>query len=176
MIVVFLDVDGVLNCSQTPARDPHMSGLDRTMVDRVVTLCDRLQQDFGPVGVVISSMWRLWPDRRAVLIHTLSDAGLFRLPHVTLLGGTPTSETWEETVGYVGGGCTTRGGEIRQWLDDHAADDISAYVILDDIADGMRRHRLTERHVMTSWVEGLQDLHVEDAYDRVSRQQQGRLA
>lgn len=104
--VLFLDIDGVVNCMNTSQRhrgaigiDPYMACLVRRIVD--ATGCQ----------VVLSSSWRHFPDGRGEVERQVCP--IFDL--------TPTSAS-----GF-------RGDEIRAWLNGHP--EVTRYAIVDDNSD-----------------------------------------
>lgn len=106
MKVLFLDIDGVVNCETTTQRHRGTIGIDPYMaflVGKIVmdTECE----------VVLSSSWRHWTDGREEV-----ERQVCRLFDVT-----PTIH------GKI------RGEEIEAWLMEHP--DVSTYAILDDDDD-----------------------------------------
>lgn len=106
MKVLFLDIDGVVNCVTTSQRhrgfigiDPYMAALVRRIVD--ATGCQ----------VVLSSSWRHFPDGRKEVEQQVCP----------ILDVTPTSSS-----GF-------RGDEIRVWLNAHP--EVTRYAIVDDNSD-----------------------------------------
>jgi len=105
MKLLFLDIDGVLNCSVTKERWNGLTGIDRRLASML------LQWLSGKdVGVVLSSTWRLYDDTK----EHLAAAGL------SWIGQTPNLRA-------------IRGHEIAQYLDE--TPDVEAYAILDDCSD-----------------------------------------
>ena len=114
MKVLFLDIDGVVNCAKTTARyrgvigiDPHMAFL----VGRIILNTD--------AKVVLSSSWRGWRDgedeiRKCVYDFIDVTPRLFSHPALD-----------QQPV--------VRGDEIRAWLDQHPK--VEHYAILDDNSD-----------------------------------------
>lgn len=106
MKILFLDIDGVVNCATTPQRhrgfigiDPYMAHLVRMIVEQ--TDCQ----------VVLSSSWRHFPDGRSEVERQVCP----------ILDITPTSSS-----GF-------RGDEIRAWLNGHP--EVERYAIVDDDED-----------------------------------------
>mgnify|MGYP000491037119 FL=1 len=104
--ILFLDIDGVVNCVTTSQRhrgaigiDPYMACLVRRIVD--ATGCE----------VVLSSSWRHFPGGREEVENQVCP----------IFDVTPTSST-----GF-------RGDEIRVWLNAHP--EVTRYAIVDDNAD-----------------------------------------
>src|SRR5262247_3711400 len=78
MKLLFLDIDGVLNCSVTKERWNGLTGIDRRLASML------LQWLSGKdVGVVLSSTWRLYEDTK----EHLAAAGL------SWIGQTPNLRT-----------------------------------------------------------------------------------
>lgn len=58
--VIFLDIDGVLNCRTTHERFAHDTGIERRLADRFLGLLERVRAE-----VVLSSTWRFSTKHRA---------------------------------------------------------------------------------------------------------------
>jgi hypothetical protein len=105
MKLLFLDIDGVLNCKMTTERWNGLIGIDRRLASMF------LQWLSGKdVGIVLSSTWRLYDDTK----EHLAAAGL------SWMGQTPNLRA-------------VRGYEIAQFLSDTPG--VEAYAILDDCSD-----------------------------------------
>ncbi len=134
MKILFLDIDGVVNCVTTAQRhrgfigiDPHMA----FMVGQIIleTSCQ----------VVLSSTWRLTKDGRdevAKQVHPFIDC-------------TPDLQR-----GYKYGYCP-RGEEIKSWLDNHRSLEITKYAILDDNSDMLEEQ--LPNFFKTSWSFGINE-------------------
>lgn len=138
--IVFLDIDGVLNCKTDFNKRVSCGkclGMDK--VDRLRTLLK-----LTGAKVVLSSTWRRYEDHCKYL----------RRHGVNFIDSTPLSvkESW-------GGNYVRRGMEIDVWLKQHP--EVHRYVILDDDSD-MLKHQ-AKFFVQTSWETGLQDDHIEVA-------------
>lgn len=112
MKVLFLDIDGVVNCVTTAQRHRGVIGIDPYMA----LLVDRIIQATG-CDVVLSSTWRLWEESRKEV-----EKQVCKFIDVTksmpLKGGSETKE---------------RGREINEWLSRHP--EVERYAILDDSTD-----------------------------------------
>lgn len=106
MKVIFLDIDGVLNCAKTrnPRRFPYV--LDRRLLRRLTRLLDRTG-----AKVVLSSSWRLDP-------VGLLAAKYWGLPFLDVLPDKPRSP---------------RRGEILAWLSGHPR--VRRFAVIDDEDD-----------------------------------------
>jgi HAD domain in Swiss Army Knife RNA repair proteins len=106
MKVIFLDVDGVLNCKRTanPRKLPYV--VDRRLLARFKRLLDRTG-----AKVVLSSTWRYDP------------AGLFSAKHwgIPFIGTTPDMPK------------RPRRDEIRAWLKKHPK--VTRFAVIDDEDD-----------------------------------------
>ena len=106
MKVIFLDIDGVLNCSKTynPRKLPYV--IDHKLLNRFERLLQRTK-----AKVVLSSTWRYDP------------AGLFSAKHqgIPFIGFTPDMPR------------KPRRDEILAWLKDHPK--VARYVVIDDDDD-----------------------------------------
>ena len=130
MKVLFLDIDGVVNCAKTVQRYGGVIGIDPYMA----LLVGRIVEATG-AKIVLSSSWRHWPQGREEIrkrvmpfIDTTSIKGVY-LP-------------------------TYRGLEILEWLNRHP--EVERYAILDDDSDF---HPSQQSHFFkTEWNTGLTDL------------------
>jgi len=146
--IIFLDVDGVLNCAAT-WDGPHADGFDT--LDPA--MCDNLAQIVRATQaiVVLSSTWRLYDDtglakltvwlaERDITIHSHTKDLSLTDPHVS------------------------RGKEIALWLDEHEEEFPRLernFVILDDMTDML--HSQKSSFVHTSNKDGLTQAHVDKA-------------
>lgn len=136
--VLFLDIDGVICTDRAyfaSAQDRNKSIL-RTWDPVSIKLVERLCLDFD-LKVVISSTWR----------HGNRDVPLMLLTH----GFCGEFHKDDKTPAKLSG--TSRGHEIRMWLDKHP--EVTQFVIIDDSTDGIRGTELQKFHVET---------HVEDGF------------
>ena len=129
MKILFLDVDGVLNCEYTfkkSRKDGEIMGLDPYMV----LLVDRIVQATG-CKVVLSSSWRYDEKSKEIVMKAV--------PFVDI---TPMSK-----------GLHVRGWEIKAWLEAHP--EVEKYAILDD-NDDMLTEQLPN-FFKCAWNTGLTD-------------------
>ena len=108
MKIIFLDIDGVLNCSKTPNPRKFPYVVDRKLLRRLKRLLDRTG-----AKVVLSSSWRYDP------------AGLFSARHwgIPFIDVTPDMPK------------RPRRSEILAWLRAHPR--VTRYAIIDDEDDGL---------------------------------------
>lgn len=106
MKVVFLDIDGVVNCKHTAQRHRGYIGIDPEMAFRVGKIF--LYTD---AKMVLSSTWRLWDESRLEVQRQVG-------------------EIFDVTADL---NTNWRGKEIRKWLNEHP--EVTKYAILDDNAD-----------------------------------------
>ena len=134
MKVLFLDIDGVVNCESTfqmGARGGNPFPLDPEMAFRV----GKITLETG-CSVVLSSSWRHHKDSRMAVTERV----------VPFIGITPTSDL----VNYED---KPRGHEIQAWLDEHP--EVEKYAILDDDSDMLDSQ--LDNFFQTSWKTGLTD-------------------
>lgn len=108
MKVIFLDIDGVLNCKLTPNPRNFPYVIDRRLLARLQALVKRTR-----AKVVLSSSWRLDPIGRLAAKH-------YGVPVYDVCPDRPKSAR-----------CT----EIHKWLRAHPR--VSRYVVIDDEDDGL---------------------------------------
>lgn len=123
--ILFLDIDGVVNCSLTTARHGGYIGIDPFMS----LLVDRIIQATG-CEVVLSSSWRHMEDGREEV----------RQKVCKFIDVTPSSMHM-----------SCRGEEIQDWLDRHP--DVTKFAILDDNSDMLESQKPS--FFQTSWETGL---------------------
>ncbi len=127
MPIIFLDIDGVLNCASTTQQFQDVVGIG----PKKVVILNRILEKTG-AQVVLSSTWRFDQDWRTALAR----AGL---PMDRFIGVTDRMKS------------RIRGEEIQQWINDHGP--IDRYTILDDDADFLPGQPLFQ----TTWEYGLTD-------------------
>lgn len=142
MKVIFLDIDGVLNCETT--QEQTREGV-RFVEDKFV---ERLQRIVDATGarVVLSSDWRYDRDYEECNDDYLELKAKLAECGIEFYGFTPVF--YHENRGY----------EIDRYLKEHK--EVEKFVILDDRCD-MQPH--LERLVRTSFTFGLQDEDVDEA-------------
>lgn len=165
-MLVFLDVDGVLNSDDwfRQQRQTDRIGHDSSQIDvAAVARLNRLCEPPG-VEVVLSSTWRrAWPWRRfQVMLEGLGFRG-------RLVGQTPSFDPEDTTLDEDAYFASERGLEIAAWLERQLTPDElrdRPIVILDDDDDlWCLKHRL----VRTTSAAGLQDEHVAPAAELLER-------
>lgn len=104
-IVLFCDIDGVVNCKSTQQRHRGAIGIDPYLA----FLVGKIQLDTN-CWVVLSSTWRLWEETREEVRRQVVDF-----------------------VDVTKDFSSVRGDEIKEWLDRHP--EVEKYAILDDSSD-----------------------------------------
>lgn len=156
MKIIFLDMDGVVNCSEffdkTSKERESLTREDESLfwtmmidpeaVERLNTLIER-----SGAQVVLSSSWRI--------AHPLKMVEKY----LKLRGFK--SELIDKTPNHVLPGMQhRRGNHIQVWLDENKDKDIEKFVILDDDSD---MEHLMPYLVQTSWYRGFEEAHIEKA-------------
>ncbi len=108
--ILFLDVDGVLNTS-----DSLLDGED--LAEEKLQLVKRIVAETG-CDIVISSTWRLYPAHLRRVAHAFRTLGIPQF-----VGVTPNLETVERHV------------EIQAWMDANAIAEQDIVVVIDDDVD-----------------------------------------
>jgi hypothetical protein len=112
--VIFLDVDGVLNCATTKERWHGVIGMEKEKVNLFNDIIERTG-----ASVVLSSYWRLNDDWEKIMKKNgLKCKFLGRTEHF-----------WQKDRGY----------EIKDWLDKNK---VEKYVIIDDDSDMLEGQKL----------------------------------
>lgn len=144
MKVIFLDIDGVLNCASTQRR---LRGSPFVDEDKLLLLKDLVEKTGAEL--VLSSTWRLgllYPDVAAFAADADALVEEFHKYGLSLYDSTPRLSDKQ------------RGHEIAAWLEKNP--DVDKFIILDDDSD---MAHLKEHLVQTSWLAGLQPSHIEKA-------------
>lgn len=112
--ILFLDIDGVCNCTNTRQRHRGFIGIDPMMA----FLVGKITLAHPDLKVVLSSSWRHFPGGREEVEQQV-------VPIFDVTG-----PDWfdKETKHH-----STRGEEIQIWLDAHP--EVTKYAILDDDSD-----------------------------------------
>ena len=123
MKVVFLDIDGVLNCNSTTNRVLGYDFVDDDKVDRLKHIIDETG-----AKVVLSSTWREgWYDFDNGRAETISADLFVALERRLLESGIEMIDKTPMFRGHL----SVRGQEIKHWIE-HCDEDIEAFVILED--------------------------------------------
>jgi hypothetical protein len=130
--VLFLDIDGVVNCATTTQRHRGFIGIDPYMA----FLVGKLVMETG-VKVVLSSSWRNSPDGIEEV-----ESQVVKLFDMTETLGRPVGTSIEYCE---------RGREIKEWLDRHPQ--VVRYAILDDNNDMLPEQQ--PNFFKTSWLTGI---------------------
>ena len=144
MKVIFLDIDGVMNCESTKDRFQGFVGLDDVLMERLKRLVDATD-----AKIVLSSSWRFCKD-----LATMQDTWKYmqdRLGEhdIHIIDCTPACiET------------SYRGWEIQTWFKNWQGEPVESFIILDDDNDLKPYGR---RHIQTSWRHGFEEKHLEKA-------------
>ena len=158
--VIFLDVDGVLNCSSTTEVVCGFTGVGdkkiRVLKDIVVQ-----SSEIADTKIVLSSMWRTGVNRTGIRSPKMYDYLSDRLNEhgLSIFGTTPFIRSREKS----------RGEEIASWLISHIELNVSGYLILDDeLFPDFNSYGLRAHLLKTSWDGddgGLQEKHIQMALD-----------
>ena len=108
MKVIFLDIDGVLNCEETPNPRKFPYVVDKKLLARLKKLLERTG-----AKIVLASSWRLDPIGLLAAKH-------WGVPFIDVCPDRPNSP---------------RCKEIKSWLSDHPK--ATRYAIIDDEDDGL---------------------------------------
>lgn len=152
MNILFLDIDGVLNSEQYI----HKVG-DAWTGDQIdIEAVNRLNKitEVTKASIVISSSWRI-----GTTLEQLQELLKTNGVKANIIGTTKVLNT-------------DRSIEIWDWIDDNKAI-VDNYVILDDDRLEQKRDNsdpvLDQHFVRTSWLDGLQDRHIEKAIEILNR-------
>lgn len=150
MNIVFLDVDGVLNCDSTTNRVQGFIGVDPKKVELLKQIVDATNAE-----IVLTSTWKMdfyedaprYPKIKNYLVKKLKDQGLS-------ISGL-TVDNW-----------SNRGFGIIRYIQDHPCD---GYVVLDDeFFTDYKQCGIVPHWVHTSFAHGLLPKHVEIAIRKMS--------
>ena len=149
MIIIFLDIDGVMN-SETYFRSIKTNDNNFSRFNpKAILIVTKLLEEFN-AQIVISSLWRFALKKE--LAKELNASGLNKYLHSDSF--TPILQPGH------------RGNEIKLWLDKHP--EISDFLILDDDDDILSEH--IPRLVKTTLAEGLHEEHYYKAREILDRE------
>lgn len=140
MKIIFLDIDGVLNCNDDFKGRKTSKVLNKLMIERLHKIIEKTA-----AKVVLSSTWRLHKTHLSYLRRN----GVKYVDKTIDLGFPPSERRGK------------RGAEIDHWLGEHPH--VKKFVILDDYDDMSYEH--TSVFVQTNEFEGLTDEQVEKAIE-----------
>lgn len=126
MKILFLDIDGVVNCSKTVAGGQQFLPIDPFMALLVNRICEATGAQ-----IVLSSSWRLAEESRAEVNKHI---------YPKFIDVTPYKH-----------GLESRGSEIKAWLKDRPG--VARYAILDDNSDMLKEQM--PNFFKTEWDTGL---------------------
>lgn len=139
--LIFLDVDGVLNCPDTWKIKELAEGMGSKVVCPVmIARFEKLVEELDAT-IVMSSTWRKFPDH---MEHLLSRSSIGKRLH----------SDWrtESFPARLGDKRSGRGEEIAAWLERHPEE--TNWAIVDDDSWDILKDQL-DRFVKTSWDSGL---------------------
>ena len=145
MRIVFLDVDGVLNCAFTKETYQGFIGADHSLVENLSIFLNKSNEE-EETKIVLSSSWRIGQDRNGAdipdsynyLSGKLAEYGL------TIYDDTPRIP-WSR-------GQSRRGREIAGWFYMNRNLDIRGYVVLDDVLfEDFERYKILPHFVRTTF-------------------------
>ena len=177
MKVLFLDVDGVLNCKSTKEviwRDNGKQGFHGVESEKTKLLA-RIIKESGAV-IVLSSTWRLnkvksifdnylfLDDLEDEEYDDSSEKSAYRYLEMRL--AECGLSIYDDTPDS--GGAYSRGKEIHGWLENHP--DVTDYVILDDEEfRDFETYELTDHVVYTTYAKGLTEKQVIEVLEILMR-------
>ncbi len=154
MKIIFLDIDGVLNCDSTAERVPNtlIIGIDPKLLANLKTLVDTT----GAV-VVLSSSWRLMRDMFGNSSNKLYQYLEEQLANVGISIYDQIDRDISESY---------RGLLIKHWMYD---ENVEAFVILDDDCFDYEKQGLKDNWVHTTYDKGFTERKLQDALNILKR-------
>lgn len=143
MKVIFLDVDGVLNCRTSKSRCGEYVGVDKDKIKRLAKIVDATG-----AKIVLSSTWNESFNKSAI---PLDYDGEYLTKHLWNHGKLRITTKTKEVLG------SNRGTEIKDWLVDHERWDITNWVVLDDQVSDDYDGDIMNKLVLTDSETGLTD-------------------
>ena len=143
--IIFLDIDGVLNCVTDNIPSEYLHDLQKIaqtgINDRCASVLNNIIKKTN-AKIVISSSWRTY-----FSLDELKEIFKYKNIKATILGITPSRFSNYD-----------RGQEIRWWLEDHY---VKSYVIIDDTYYyGFKKPELNERFLYIEDGDGLRYRHI----------------
>lgn len=155
MKVIFLDVDGVLNCQNSKTSCNGIMGVDDEKVENLKILVDNTK-----AKLVLTSSWRTgWH-------KDLKEQQGYLAEHLERKLETAGLSILDKTDDF----CVMRGEAITKWLFDNAVDN---FIILDDEIWDYERRGLIDRLVKTEFYDDEGGLTKEKAIEAIGKLQNG---
>ena len=153
--MIFLDVDGVLNCQNSKADCNGIMGVDDEKVDNLKMLVDSTK-----AKIVLTSSWRTgWYKDSKELQGYLADHLDRKLEKAGLFISDKTDDSY-----------VMRGEAIIKWLSDKAVEN---YIILDDEIKDYKRWGLIDRLIKTEFYDDEGGLNKKKAIEAIWKLQNG---
>lgn len=153
MKIVFLDIDGVLNCQTDKDRIHGCLGINDLKVKRLRKIIKETR-----AKIVLTSTWKSgWEEN----LDDCNSYGRYLTEKMALQDLQIFDKTYEQTWGQ-------RGQGILDYLSTSVGKNCTAFIILDDECFDFKDCGLTQHHIKTSFYGdsgGLQDRHVDYAIE-----------
>lgn len=164
MIIIFLDIDGVLNSwQQWEAKTivPSPRGLEFGVSTYHIEQLNKLITHFPSLRFVLSSTWRILTPYNELQPYLEKHGFTGQLISQTRYG----NYNWDPTGSKKGKGSEPRGYQIQDWLSENP--EVEAFAILDDDSD---MEHLLPYLIKTSSQSGLQPHHILETIDLIEKQ------
>ena len=137
MKVIFLDIDGVLNCTYSKSRCQGYTGIDIDKAERLKEIVDATG-----ARIVLSSTWRLGYNKDG---HRLKKHGDYLKMKFDKVGLSVYSVTPDlGRMGYC------RGKEIKKWIEE-CGEKVEDFLILDDETYDFLEEKLSDHWLKTAY-------------------------
>lgn len=147
MKIIFLDIDGVVNCMHTKQKLRGIIFVDPRKIQLIKNIVDATG-----ARIVLTSTWRFgWHDIEEHINSPNASDFISLRDEFNKIGLDFFDKTERSDDGY-------RGKEISKWLENHP--EVTNYVVIDDDTD-IKPHGLN--FVQTSWQKGICQNHVRKA-------------
>lgn len=158
MNIIFLDVDGVLNCDKTKETICNYTGIDDELVERLA----RIVTETASQLVLVSSWKELWDEKQPNCeLHPMA---VYLIKKLRKQGLHLADRTVDNPTGAY------RGKGIRSWLRHVPSAKIDNWIVLDDeVFVDYEENNILDHLVLTSSVTGLTDEDVSKAIEMLNR-------
>ncbi len=144
MRIVFLDVDGVLNCVSTKEKHNGFKGIDQRLVENLADFV-RISEEEEATNIVITSSWRVGQNRNGIEIPDSYQYLAKRLKEngISIYDDTPRLK-WGMRGRH-------RGREIAAWFYMNNDKEVNGYVVLDDeLFPDYEKYKIIPHLILTS--------------------------
>ena len=157
MKVIFLDIDGVLNCNYSISRCQGFLGIDKCRVKLLRHIVNQTTSVDNPTKIVLTSTWKLHWDTYMTGTPQYADKVGKYMREKFRDCGLEIYDWTKETEPLSGAGLRDRGRGINKWLTQHP--EVTNWVVLDDeVFPDYYHYNIMDNLILTDAKVGLENV------------------